>query len=32
MWSEEVEGIMAVLKAPYIGCDMFLLEKTESED
>jgi hypothetical protein len=32
MWSEEMEGIMVALKAPYIGCDIFLLEKNESED
>ena len=30
MWSEEVEGIMAVLKAPYIGCNIFLFEKNEA--
>jgi hypothetical protein len=32
MWMEVMEGIMAALKAPYIGCDVSLLEKNESED
>jgi hypothetical protein len=32
MWLEVVEEIMAVLKAPYIGWNIFLIEKNESED
>ena len=32
MWSEEMGGIMAALKAPYISRDKSLLEKNGSED